>query len=294
MTAFTAAHGILGIEGIHVWNGVELNRQLSDAGAVRWPLVRFNRITGLLGLPEADDNRAPATGRIGEIVYPGFPRGRTITYEGTVYGRDLLELRGAVASLRGTFSERSAQGMMVVKPHPTVGGAQFYYYARPIAFDIDDEQVVGYESMPSAWQRGFILSLRQADPRYWHSVQKNSGSQGPGATPTVTNDGNAPTDFGITVEGPISDDFVIERYGNPDARKLLLNNVSVGGGDHLAINMGARSIRRMSDNADLTGKLVFEESDWWNEGVWGLHPGNTVIRCAGGGNWFCVFNSASW
>jgi hypothetical protein len=294
MTPFTAAHGILGVEAIHLWNGTELNRQLTDAGAVRWPLVRFNRITGLLGLPEADDNRAPATGRIGEIVYPGFPRGRTITYEGTIYGRNLQELRGASASLRGSFSERSAQGMMVVKPHPVVGGADFYYYARTLAFDLDDEQVFGYEAQPSAYQRNFILSLRQADPRYFHGSQKNTGALAAGATPTVTNDGNAPTDFGITCDGPIVDDFVIERYGNPDARKLLLNNVDIPGGDHLTINMGARSIRRLSDGLDLTGKLVFADSNWWDDGVWGLHPGSTVIRCAGGGNWSCYFNSASW
>jgi hypothetical protein len=38
MTAFTAAHGILGVEAIHLWNGTELNRQLTDAGACagRW------------------------------------------------------------------------------------------------------------------------------------------------------------------------------------------------------------------------------------------------------------------
>jgi hypothetical protein len=59
--------------------------------------------------------------------------------------------------------------------------------------------------------------------------------------------------------------------------------------------MGARSIRRLSDNKlDLTGKLVFADSNWWDDGVWGLHPGATQIRCAGGGELELLFNSASW
>ena len=306
VTAFAVAHGVLGVEAFHIWNGVVLNQQKTNAPVAHpgqrntprydtvWPLVRFDRITGLHSLPEADDNRAPATGRLGEIVYPSLPRGRTITYEGFVYGRNLLELRGAVASLRGTFSNRSDQGMMTVRPHPAVGGPDFYYYARPLAFDVDDEQVVGPEASPSAFQRHFVLSLRQADPRFYHGAQVNTGDQAAGSTPTVTNAGSAPTDFGVIADGPIPDDFVIERYGNPDARKLLLNNVGLAGGQQLFVNFGARSIRRIQDNADFSGRLVFPDSNWWDDGVWGLHPGATMIRCAGGGTWHAWFNSASW
>lgn len=294
MSPYTVAHGIVGIEGIHVWNGVELNRQLTDAGATRWPLIMFERISGLHSLPEAEDNRAPATGRIGEVVYPSLPRGRTITYEGIIYGRTLYELRGAVASLRGSFSDRTNQGGMAVHPHPGIGGQEFYFFARPLAFDVDDEQVVGVEAMPSAYQRRFILSLRQADPRYFHGPTQNTGAQASGATPSVTNHGNAPTDFGLEVAGPIPDDLVIERYANPDARKLLFNNVGIAGGDSLVMNFGARSILRASDGADWSGRMVFATSNWWDSDAWGLHPGATTIRCAGGGTWSAYFNSASW
>jgi hypothetical protein len=182
---------------------------------------------------------------------------------------------------------------MVVSPHPALGGAAFFFHARVLALDSDDEQLVGHEAMPSAYQRNFIVSLRMSDPRYFHTAVASTGPQSAGSTPSIVLAGTAPADPGFTVAGPISDDLVFERYGNPDARKLLFNDVTVPGGQSAFLNYTLRSLVR-SDGTDLTGKLVMGASDWWDDGIWGLYPGSTMVRCAGGGSWTMACNPADW
>lgn len=289
MTPFALNQGILGIEAIHNWRGlVDLNTQTG------LPRIEVDRVTGLHALPEADDNREPATGRIGEVTYPSLPRGKTITYEGTIYGRTLYDLRAHSALLRGACAERSAEGWMQVNPDPTIGGAALGYAARVLALDMDDEQTVGVGTMPSEYQRHFVLSLRQSDPRYYQIGAPVQGTAGQGVVITVINLGYAPAEPVWIVDGPVADDLVFERYDNPDPRKVLFNSVGLAAGQQLRLDQRTRTLTRVSDGVDFTSKLVFADSSWWDEGAFGLNPGATQVRSAGGGNWTITFDPATW
>jgi len=294
MSPYTIQDGALGQEGIHRWRDrIDLNTQTG------LPRIEIDRFTGLHALPEADDDREPAIGRIGEVVYPSQPRGKTVTYEGRVIGRTLYELRQLSTQLRAAFADRSSEGTMVIRPHPVIGGVSTYFRARSMALDLDDDQApYGPDVMPSAYQRAFVLSLRLSDPRHY-TIGTVHGSATSTVTITVTNGGTAPTDPVFVVNGPITDDLVFERYDNPDARKLLFDSVTLAAGQQLRLDFRARTLRRVSDGQDYMGRLVIGESDWWNEGITGLEPGATQVRAAlgagaGSNTWTVDFDQASW
>jgi hypothetical protein len=46
-------------------------------------------------------------------------------------------------------------------------GTFYYFHARPISCDMDDEQTVGPLASPNPFQRSFVLSLRLSDPAYY-------------------------------------------------------------------------------------------------------------------------------
>jgi hypothetical protein len=293
--AFTFADGVLGQEGIHNWRGlIDINTQTG------LPRIEVDRFTGLHALPEADDDRAPAVGRIGEIVYPSQPRGKTITYEGRILGRTLHDLRSTSASLRTACADRSTEGVMTVRPHPTIGGVQTYYSARVLALELDDDQSpYSPDALPTPYQRGFVLTLRMSDPRHYlvgaaHYAAVSASSVG------VTNQGNAPTEPVFIVNGPISDDLVFERLDNPDYRKLLFDSVTLASGQQLRLDFKNRTLRRVSDGTDYMGKLVIATSNWWDESIPGLMPGNTGVRAALGAGtagtnaWSIDFAHANW
>jgi hypothetical protein len=145
---------LYGLETTHVWNGSLVLNSESIPG------IRLDKIVGLQSISEADDNRAPRTEQPGEVIYPSFSRGKTITYTGFVVAYNLGSLRSLQSSIIGAFNERSNEGTM------TVGGA-YYFHARPMALDMDDEQTLSPWASPSPHQRSFVLSLRLSDPAYY-------------------------------------------------------------------------------------------------------------------------------
>lgn len=146
----------MGLEYLHTWNSIiTLNEQTGI------PRIEIDRITGLWSLPEADDNRAPRTAQDGEIVYPSFRRGKTITYTGRVIAATALSLRALQMGFLGAFGERSDEGTMVMSHS---GAPSYYYIARVLALDMDEEQTFSQDSVPSPFQRGFDLSLRMSHP----------------------------------------------------------------------------------------------------------------------------------
>lgn len=145
---------LYGMETWHQWSsGLTLN-----AGGM--PRIVIEKIVGLHALPEADDFRASRTEQPGEIIYPSFARGKTITYNGTIYANSWGNLRTWESTMYWSFWDRSNEGNM------NVGGA-YRFYARPLALEMDDEQTVGPHAIPYPYQRPFVLSLRLSDPNYY-------------------------------------------------------------------------------------------------------------------------------
>lgn len=289
MSPYTIAHGILGLEGIHrLADEIDMNTQ----GGL--PRIQLDRITGIHALPEADDNREPKYGQGGEQVYPSLTRGKTIIYEGRILGADLPQMRAMMHSLRHAASRgRLGETSIVVRPGG-FGGVTHSYDARVLALESDDEQTLGLEAMPTAYQRGFVLTVRQSDPRYYlvgGDVYVEAASVD---TITVTNPGNAPALPNFIVDGPIPGTLTFDRLDNVVARKLVYEDVGLATGEQLRLDFGARTLRRVSDNASFEHKRVYDDSNWWDAGAAGLNPGATQIRVTGGGNWAMGFAPASW
>lgn len=170
---------ILGIEARHAWTpagasepAVVLNK-IREGGKV-WPRYVLHRVTGLGSLGEPEDLRRARVGAIGEIAEPSLRRGRTVTYEGDVLARSLLELREAEQALRDAFASLE-EGRMDVTPHPENGELSalvpVYFEARPLTCEIADVQ----ESKD--WRRPFVIALRQGDPRHFESDQDSHSAE---------------------------------------------------------------------------------------------------------------------
>lgn len=288
--AFTVAHGILGIEAIHrLANQVDLNTQSG------LPRIEVDRITGLHALPDADDNREATYAWSGEQVYPSLNRGKTITYEGRILGADIYQLRALTHTLRhAAAAGRLYETSIIASPHAAVGGSVYGYQARVLALEVDDAQTGGYEQIPTAYQRSFVLTVRQSDPRYYLQGADVTAGGASGAVVTVTNPGTADALPVWIVNGPIPDDLVFERYDNFVPRKLLYDSIALAAGQQLRLDFNTRTLKRVSDGASFEHHRVFDDSDWWDATAAGLNPGITQIRCAGGGTWSCTFSPASW
>jgi hypothetical protein len=129
--------GVLGLEARHTWWGelgpITLNQLWDDSGN-RYVLARpgqplrpgraaaaavypLTRIQGLHSRTETDDNRAPLTARMGEEIYLSLQRAKTVTYEGTICGATLADLRRAGRHFRQSVSG-TAETFMLVQANP--------------------------------------------------------------------------------------------------------------------------------------------------------------------------------
>jgi hypothetical protein len=290
MPPFTIGEGILGLEAVHrIANHVDLNTQTG------LPRVELDRITGLHSLPDADDNREATYAMTGERVFPSLNRGRTITYEGRILAADLHGLRAMAMQLRyaGTVG-RLSETSVVVTPHPSVGGVAHRYDARILALEIDDTQTRGYEAMPTPYQRDFVLTVRQSDPRYYLVGQDVTVSATAADVVAVTNPGNFDALPVFTVNGPIPTDLFFQREDNFVERALVYEDVGLASGQQLRLNFNDRTLTRVSDGASYEHKRAFDLSNWWDTTAAGLNPGVTHISVVGGGNWTCTFTPANW
>lgn len=154
--AYLDVNGPLGLQGRHHWSG---GFMLNDMESM--PRVDLDRITGLFSLPDVDDLRDPRIGANGEVLYPSFTRGKTVTYEGrliTPTGDRLYSYRW---EMLGAFAEQSDEGTMTMTPHPDWGGGGWAFQARVLGLDIDDEIITDkMTKLPSPYQLHFVLSLR--------------------------------------------------------------------------------------------------------------------------------------
>lgn len=106
------------LEGTHSWNGGAV--VLNDRDV--WPRFKLSQINGLGSIGDTDDQRSNRQGRRGENVRPALRRGKTVSYEGTIHARSLMELRQAEEDLGAAFDPLTygglLEGEMVVTPHP--------------------------------------------------------------------------------------------------------------------------------------------------------------------------------
>jgi hypothetical protein len=287
------AAGPQGLEGTWRWerNWLDPSFQiiLNDREGA-FPRTKFDRITGMYSVGELEDLRMSRVGAIGEIAYPAMMRGKTFTIEGRVQALTLESLRTHSLALRSAFADRRHEGVLeVVAPGETDG---WRCVARVLTLDMDDVQERPPTAVPSPWQRSFVMTVRMSDPRwYWHDLFED-GPNASAATRNLDSQGDAPVEPLFLVAGPITD-LTLQRGSNPDFRQLVLESVGLAGGQTLAIHFGFRTIYRVSDGVSFASKVVFDESDWWDDQVFGLEPGVTDVTVTGG-SWTVQWYPAAW
>jgi hypothetical protein len=265
---FTVADGPPGLMAAHTWNTViNLNTDVSYG----YPRYVARTITDFYSAPEADDNKEPRTARRGELPLPSSERGKTIQYEGEIIALTATELVRMANMMRSAFRERSFLGQMRITPHPTFGGPTWFYMARTVDCKVDDEIVAESLQAVKQYKLKYAVSLRQFDPRFYVEPQVEHHS---GEGPILTNSGTASTDpvFILNVPGPGIGDVTIGNDAN--AAQLTLRDVPTG---NYHVDFAARTIVNDQDNQDYTGMLDGAVSDWWDQGVAGLLPGDNHI-----------------
>ncbi len=282
------ADGILGKEAVHIWtpySGAAL--ALNNLEAT--PRYKFDDITGLHDLPDADNFRSNRIAAIGELTHPSGVRGKTVVYEGVIQARNSQEMRAMSNAMRLAFSERSLEGTMTAVPHASYGTEYHAYTARVESLKIDDKDVVVNDGHPrSVYQRGFVLALRQSDPRYYlpaHSVNEDSDA----GSVNVTNIGTAHVDPIITIGGAFGV-TAIGRQGGP----VLVVNLTTGDVEELVFDFWARTITVNDGETDVSAQIDVMSSNWWDAHVQGIPPGNSLVSHVGGTFLTVEFTPASW
>lgn len=296
LPAATISEGILGTEAEWHWTAGDGGLAIINRQGVH-PRFKLDGIVGLHDLPEADDNREPRSAMLGELPYPGHPRGKTLTLEGRVQGRTLPELRTWARDLRMAFAERSLHGTMVVRPPVARGGVHHAFTARVLALESPDTQTRD-EHAVLPWQREFTLGLRMADPRFFADwPNKVNGAAGTGVSAVVNNPGPAHADPIFTATVAAGGTLTLENQSiliAGVAARLRFGPITSAG--TVTINFETRKATHTVDG-DIVPLLDDDFSSWWDDTVRGVKPGNNTLLVSGaaaGTNWSVEFHPRSW
>lgn len=155
--SYMAFLGPLGLQGRHTWNSTFVLNDLET----NLPIVKLDRIGGLFSLPELEDKRDLVIGGNGEVTYPSYTKGKTVTYEGHIIARDGQGLYAHRWTMLLAFQDQSNEGTMTITAHPDWGPGAWQFNARVMALDIDDEIIAtSMDELPTPYKLHFILSLR--------------------------------------------------------------------------------------------------------------------------------------
>lgn len=284
LPASTFEEGPLGLEGRHQWNsGIMLNNKTSG-----YPRAKLLSIPGLRKKPEADDNRAPQTGRDGEVIYPSLIRGKNVTYEGVIQALDLQSLRTFQTNLVAQFVPMG-QGSMVITPSPGRGGVAFTALARCLEFDPVEEITRGLNSVPSPYQLEFTMTMRMHIPMFFaFGMPQQKVTVGTDTNIDVYNPSKAPTYPTLSV--PFAAGATVNLYNDTIGAKLQFTALPNAG--TLVLDFLKRTAK--VGGVDVMHYMDDVQSNWWDEGVPGLTAGNNQIRQTGGSQITTDFYPTVW
>lgn len=267
IAALTLAEGPPGLHGWHTIRGIVMNVHTPGT----WPRYKITKMQGFRDRPDADDNRAPSTGRPGETVYPGDERGKTVVVEGIIQAKTVVTMEQA----RMAYLEAVGPNGPTVMHHaaPTDrGGVEFDSFVRVLSASCDEDFSFGPSAIPSAWQRNFAFTYRMHHPYFFETSDPHTVTHATTlACPTA---GNAPTEPKFTITHTAGDDVTIT---NTTTDKLL-KFVDLPGGD-LVVTFIDRAAK--VGVTDCVRYLDDSLSTWWDEGADGLAPGDNDITIAG-------------
>lgn len=267
LAAATLLEGPRGKDGLFTWNGLVIGN------IATLPRYHIDGVTGLRDRPDAEDNRSPATGRPGEILYPSLKRARPIVIEGRVLGSDPVDLATSVSDLL-TATADTEQATLTLSPMPARGGIEFITACRVQTCIISPDFDHGPNDRPTPWQHAFVLSWRTTLPTYGALPAKTNTNA---STFDAVNDGGAPAELEVTVTVP-SGTHDISVENTTTGRLLAFKAVPAGS---FVINFTGRTCTL--SGVDVGARYLDDVvSDWWDENVPALQPGSNVLLQTGG------------
>lgn len=287
------ADGPLGLEGVLLVAGL-----LTINETQNFPRYRLTKISGLHDIGDADLPVGTPNGVQREYAYPGMNRGKTLDYEGLIEAVDLQTVRQMAQNLRTMYSNRMVERVHQITPPTGYGTDTWRFMARCTSLEIDDEPPQSLNRLPTKEVRGFLLSLRMSDSRFFYETEIDSGT---GAGPfTVANGGGAPAspDIYLTVGALSADDRVGIRNTTIDRRLELVAHDSVAAGrfhfDFLNRQISFQPGSTGPYGYNFAAHLDPETSTWWDRDEPGLPPGSSSVAKIGGTNIRVVHRSASY
>jgi hypothetical protein len=309
-----------GIEARHMWEPAIgapfLFGGVDVAARATWPNFRVQKIDGRHARPDANDQRDPATARMGEIVRRSLLRGKTEAWQGLVRGRTLRELREGSESMLSAFAENDEGTMTIVPPASYGSMPEFTYRARVIACSVPDEQTFGPDRQEtSGWERAFQLSLRLSDPRYYEAPERSvsstpSGSSAQGVTVPLSvpfyvpgsstalgglvasNVGTAPAEPIFDIHGPVSDPGLV--HDDLDLALLFKSgSLTVASNQVLTVDFNDRQMTLDGGHVS-RDRLDWTRSNWWDAGAMGLRVGDNRVRLVGQAVGGSAFVTCRW
>lgn len=268
-SAYTIDSGPPGIEARHTWQGLIALNNISDRSNGH---IKLTNISGLHGIPDAPDNSAPHKGRRGTYPYPTQPKSKTVQYTGVVRAKTLEKTRRLANMATNAFRDRNTEGVMVIAG--VAGGPSWWFRARPQACEIPDEQTNGPDYVWK-WERAFDLQLMLYDPRIYLGAPETPLIGGATGTATINNPGRTDSDPIFYISAFAGGDLEFQN----DANQRLLRFEDLPSGD-LVCNFYRRTI--IINNVEYSGHM-HPNSDWWDESVQGLLPGNNTLHVYGDG-----------
>lgn len=144
-------------------NPLPLNYRTDDSGDPVFPRYEVEKFGGL---QSAGDSGAKYDKRVsgpGEVLRRGYRAGKTITYTGTTKADSLEGLRQAQDDLAAAFDDQSAEGLVVVTPHPLDDNSGDFRYFSACALTAENgDSVEGPPIFSPYWKSPFVVAIRNA------------------------------------------------------------------------------------------------------------------------------------
>lgn len=255
----------------HEWN---IGLTLNDLQV--WPRYRlYGEVEGLRDSADIEDERDPVPGGHGEVVRHAVRRGKTVSYKGEVQGLTPSQVWAARDRLLAAFAGLNPEGTMKVTLDPQfpvddgLYAPTVTYRARPLQVIAPDvalvERGVGFLSSP------FAVTLRMSDARLFDYLVTGPIVLGLAAV-NVRNPGTAEAEPSFTARGPFT---VLNIYNDTVGVTWRLVHTAVAG-DVIDIDFLNKTV--IKNGIDIEYGVDYTITDWWDETIPGLAPGDNFLR----------------
>lgn len=172
MSPYIIADGPPDTDATHAWTPVEgpsppvLNNPITFPATKPWAQVVT--IPGWWDPPDMEDKREARTADPYEYPYPPLILGKTLVYEGFIWADTEQSMRNFIKAIQWGFTtDRENEGEMTVTPYASIGGPVWTFNARCLDFKPDKELSWNRNRPTGAFRKGFTLTLRMSDPRWY-------------------------------------------------------------------------------------------------------------------------------